>query len=59
MDLKTFDRTGEIETELKDVSKINMTVLPNGAVFSLKINHTNGEEIEHFLSDSERYIVIE
>lgn len=59
LNLKTFDRTGEVETEIEDIKKINMTILPNGSVFSLKINQNSGEETEHFLSDSERYIVIE
>lgn len=59
MTVRTYDKDGKINTCWKDVKKIKLLTLPSQRLMNLNLTLETGEEIDYYLSDHERFAVIE
>lgn len=59
MTVKTYDKDGKINTYWKNVKKIKLLTLPSQRLMNLNLTLETGEEIDYYLSDYERFAVIE
>lgn len=59
MTVRTYDKNGDISTCWRNVKKITLLTLPRQGLLNLKLTFENGEEIDYYLSEHERFAVIE
>lgn len=59
MTIKTFDKDGNASVCWLKVNKIKLMTLPRKNLLNLHMTLEDGQEIDYYLSDHERFAIIE